>query len=307
MIKLNTYFPREFFEGEHKNGFYVSSTMKEIWAVELDLIAEFDRVCKKHGIRYMACGGTILGAVRHKGFIPWDDDVDLMMKRTEYNKLCAVASEEFRFPYFFQTEYTDPGSMRGHAQLRNSLTTGVRRIEEKAKYQFNQGIFIDIFPLDNLPDDKEEKKRFLSMIDQKNRKMRTVARFSYRNTEYTRSLSKQPLKTIKKIVCIPARRLGIEEKEYRQYEALLAKYNAIQTKELGVLCVDKLGDRFHYQAKDITPTVDMPFENLIIPIPHNYESVLVKQYGDWKKYVIGTSVHGEILFDTSTPYTKYIE
>ena len=147
-IKLSL--PSGFLEEEVRCDYTVSKEMKKVWAVELDLLSEFQRVCKLHDLKYSVCGGTLLGAIRHKGFIPWDDDIDVMMMRDEYEKLCKLA-DEFKHPYFFQTEETDPGSLRGHAQLRNSETTGILKRELKFKRPFNQGVFIDIFPLDNCP------------------------------------------------------------------------------------------------------------------------------------------------------------
>ena len=105
-IKLDI--PAGFFEGEERCGYYVSPEMKKVWAVELDLLSEFARVCKKHNLKWWICYGTLLGAVRHKGFIPWDDDVDVVMMRSEYDKLCEVSREEFRHPYslqFYNNDY----------------------------------------------------------------------------------------------------------------------------------------------------------------------------------------------------------
>ena len=147
MVKLNLEIPEGWLEPEEKWGFQVTRQRKEIWAVELDLLHELDRVCKKHGLTFFADSGTMLGAIRHKGFIPWDDDIDVAMMRDEYEQLCKIAGEEFSYPYFFQTEYTDHGTLRGHAQLRNSMTTAVLKDENHTQYPFNQGIFIDIFPL----------------------------------------------------------------------------------------------------------------------------------------------------------------
>ncbi len=141
-IKINL--PLNFLNKEERCGYTVSSEMKAVWAIELDMLIEFDRICKKYNLRWFACGGTLLGAVRHKGFIPWDDDIDIAMKRDQYEKICEHF-DEFKYPYFFQTEYTMPGALRGHAQLRNSLTTGALQHEASTSH-INQGIFIDIFP-----------------------------------------------------------------------------------------------------------------------------------------------------------------
>ena len=156
MTNLNLKFPEHFFEPEVRDGYEVSCEMKYIWAVELDLLNQLLTVCQKYNIKLYAAGGTMLGAVRHKGMIPWDDDIDMMMFRSDYDRLCEIASEEFKEPYFFQTNETDPGSYRGHAQLRNSKTTGILKHELDQKREINQGIFIDIFPLDNVPDDENE-------------------------------------------------------------------------------------------------------------------------------------------------------
>ncbi|WP_302782657.1 LicD family protein, partial [Acidaminococcus intestini] len=156
MITLNIKLPDHFLDEEVQDGFLVSQKRKEVWAVELDLLTEFDRVCKKYKLRYFADGGTLLGAIRHGGFIPWDDDIDLAMFRDDYDKLCSIALHEFKNPYFFQTEYTDRGSLRGHAQLRNSNTTAILRNSLNCKYKFNQGIFIDIFPMDSVTENQSK-------------------------------------------------------------------------------------------------------------------------------------------------------
>ena len=100
MVDLNLEFPNGWFDEEGRCGFNVDRQRKEIWAVELDLLAEIQRVCKKYNIQYFADGGTILGTIRHKGFIPWDDDIDIAMFRDQYVKFCSIAKDEFKSPYF---------------------------------------------------------------------------------------------------------------------------------------------------------------------------------------------------------------
>ena len=83
-------------------GYKVSTKMKKIWAVQLDLVLQLKRVCEKYNLRYFMYAGTLIGAVRHQGYIPWDDDLDIIMPRADYDKLKAVAETEFQ-------ERTDPG------------------------------------------------------------------------------------------------------------------------------------------------------------------------------------------------------
>ena len=142
---------------EIRSEYLVADSLKKIWDCELNLLKEFLRVCDKYQLKCWADSGTLLGAVRHKGFIPWDDDIDLVMFRDDYNKLLKVANKEFTYPYLYQTAYTDKGYIRGHAQLRDSRTTAILPMDKGQK--FNQGIFIDIFPLDGVTSSMEDFER----------------------------------------------------------------------------------------------------------------------------------------------------
>ena len=106
----------------------VHCTLRELQLALLEVLSDVINLCEENNLRYYAFGGTCLGAVRHSGFIPWDDDIDVMMMRDQYDILCSIAAKEFNHPYFFQTEQTDPGCVRGHAQLRNSETTGILKL-----------------------------------------------------------------------------------------------------------------------------------------------------------------------------------
>ena len=162
-LPIKTDLPDGFLNEEVRCEYTVTSSIKAVWAVELDLYNELRRVCDKYNLMLLASGGTILGAARHSGFIPWDDDMDFTMSRKDYIKLCEVAKTEFQSPYFWQTEETDAKSCRGHGQLRNSNTTAILD-KEKNICKFNQGIFIDVFPLDNVPDDDDVRHDYLKTI-----------------------------------------------------------------------------------------------------------------------------------------------
>ncbi|MBQ3452121.1 MAG: LicD family protein, partial [Selenomonadaceae bacterium] len=95
----------DIYHDEIRDGFLVTSQRKKLWNVLLGLLKEFDRICSKHNIRWFAIGGTLLGAVRHKGFIPWDDDIDVIMLRPDYEKFKAVAEEELKYHPSFRMWY----------------------------------------------------------------------------------------------------------------------------------------------------------------------------------------------------------
>ena len=113
--------PESFFREEVRCDYLVTEEYKKIWAVEIDLLLKLDSICRKHGLRYFLMYGSLLGAVRHGGFVPWDDDLDVIMPRDDYEKLQSLASE-FEHPYFLQNPYTDSESFFSNTRLRNSNT-----------------------------------------------------------------------------------------------------------------------------------------------------------------------------------------
>lgn len=122
---------------------------RKMQLLELDMLIEFDRVCRKHDIKYSILAGTLLGAVRHKGFIPWDDDADIGMLREEYEKFKSVISELNPEICFFQDHTTDSEYRWGYGKLRRTGTEYVRVGQEHLKCK--TGIFVDVFPLDDCP------------------------------------------------------------------------------------------------------------------------------------------------------------
>lgn len=123
--------------------------LRKMQLLELDMVKELDRVCRKHNISYSIDGGTLLGAVRHKGFIPWDDDMDIVMLREEYEKFKKVASEMNPDICFFQDHSTEKDYLWGFGKLRRTGTTFIRVGQEHLK--FKTGIGVDVMPLDDVP------------------------------------------------------------------------------------------------------------------------------------------------------------
>ena len=281
----------DFLKEEVRNDFKVTVERKKVWAVILDLIVEFDRVCKKHNIRYFLDGGSLLGAIRHNGFIPWDDDIDVTMPREDYERFITLGSE-FKHPYFMQTPYTDPEYFYSFAKIRNSNTTALNRMF--GYQEFNHGIWISIFPLDKFPLDKGEdlylkirqltsenstfmrmKNPFLSETD----KMR-VDNYSGRN----------PLKTFEEIQEIACQYNNLETEYWGTIILTIVKYSR---KTL----LRKSFDKIEYHT----------FENLQLPIPVGFDNVLKTEYGNYMELppVEAREGHNTTVFDADKPYTEY--
>ena len=308
MVNLDIQLPEGFLDEEVRCDYTVTRQMKEVWAVELDLAKKLLDVCEKYNIKIMTFAGTTLGAIRHKGFIPWDDDIDFIVERNDYEKLCSIAIDEFKEPYFFQTEYTDPGTIRGHAQLRNSRTTGILNNGE-IYLEFNQGIFIDIFPIDNIPDNPKEFT-MLKKRAQKYRNLYTkIAGCSKRYSQYTSSVfAKRIAKGIAHVVMQRMNRDNrLEEYFYKKFEKLMSSYDGVETENCGTITFMPDEKRFYFSTESIVETVKVPFEFLEFPVPIGYEEQLKNAYGDYHQYVIGGSVHGSTLFDTNHSYIHYLK
>lgn len=301
MVDLNIIIPDDFLKEENRCDYKVTRQMKEVWAVMLDLLNELDRVCKKNNLKYYANGGTMLGAIRHKGFIPWDDDLDIMMMREDYDKLMAIGPKEFKHPYFLQNKYTEPNAPTFFAKLRNSETTALNKSEEKSFIEYNKGIFIDIFPLDKIPDDINEQKNFLRKVFlNKNyviKKARSIGIFSE---------EEDPLKhLIKKIICkLTTYKRRKEQKKFLQYfknyENICSEYLNEKTDMMMIF-----GFKEKYYVSDFSEIIYKDFEFVKIPVISGFHHSLKCLYGDYMKpikYENHTSI-----FDTNNTYKKYIK
>lgn len=124
--------------------------LRKLQMIELEMLVEIDRICRKNNIKYTIFGGTLLGAVREGGFIPWDDDADVAMLRPEYEKFrkaCKKDLDQSRF--YFQDNRNTRGYRWGYGKLRKKNTLFLREYQEHMPYQ--QGVFVDVFPIDGIP------------------------------------------------------------------------------------------------------------------------------------------------------------
>ena len=135
----------------------MQAQLERIHRIQLELALEVKRICGIHRLKYFLVAGTLLGAVRHKGFIPWDDDLDIGMLREDYDRFVAYAARELPDGYFLQTWDTDPGYGLSYAKLR---VNGTKYVElNSANVKAHNGVFIDVFPYDNVPADPALQER----------------------------------------------------------------------------------------------------------------------------------------------------
>lgn len=305
MVDLKIELPDGFLEEEVRCDYTVTKDIKEVWAIEIDLLMQLDEVCKKHNLKYYITDGTMLGTVRHKGFIPWDDDIDVTMFRDDYEKLLKVAETEFKYPYFLQTEYSDPGCLRGHAQLRNSATTGILKTEE-GKFKFNQGLFLDVFVMDNVIDDKklfEQQKK-----DAEKYRKRAVKYARWSTRYYKQNTWQSKVKGILyPVVNTFLRKTKLEEKNFRKFEEVCKRYNNMETKYVTTLEFSFDIERWGKRLKSYFDKVEyMPFEFIKLPISVDYDEMLRNDYGDYMVFKKGASAHGDMIIDTDRSYIEYI-
>ena len=135
---------------------------KELKSVILNTLLRFDEFCKERDIKYTIAYGTALGAIRHKGFIPWDDDLDFGFTRDNYEKFIATAKKNLSSEFFLQTWDSDREYGYAFPKIRKKGTISQERIAQDS--DANCGIFIDLFPYDNLPNDKNKRRKLITKL-----------------------------------------------------------------------------------------------------------------------------------------------
>uniref|UniRef100_A0AB33IYU4 Phosphorylcholine transferase LicD n=2 Tax=unclassified Prevotella TaxID=2638335 RepID=A0AB33IYU4_9BACT len=280
-------------DSEYRDGYLVSAEMKKVWAVELDLLKKLVDICQRHHLRVWIEGGTLLGAVRHQGFIPWDDDIDVTMPRPDYEKLKLVCAKELEAPYFLQTPYSDEHYYCGHAQLRNSNTTGVRPSDCYRPY--NQGIFIDIFILDGIPDDMAERKMLVKQVHRRLTRLKSIdypilisGRWGllFRKWWWRRKVAKHGFANL-----------------YKYIDDMLLQHSWDESQKVGHVAF--VGDRFMWDRCIFDRTAMLSFEGMQMPAPGDYDAYLKEVFGpDYMTPVQCSSMHGAVVFDTEYSYRE---
>lgn len=278
---------------EIRKGYPVSSEMKKVWQIQLDLLKRLLEVCQKYGLRVWGGGGTMLGAVRERGFIPWDDDIDVLLFRSDYDKLVSIAPKEFTHPYFFQCAYTDRDYINGHSQLRMDGTSAILAGQVAAGKKHHMGIFIDIFPYDAVPDQEDEMSR---QITERNKKLLYLQHIVNGWDPF------HPITSI--FYCFKRKQLP---QIYSQLEDLFREHSIEDNKNVSCFLFQVDPEHILQDKHWYDETLYLPFEDILMPIPKDYDKILSMQYGDYLTPRKCPTVHGSFWFlSADVPYEEYL-
>ena len=244
-----------------------NETLRKLQLTQLELLCEVRRICEKNGIKYNIIAGTLLGAVRHKGFIPWDDDADVALLRPEYEKFRKACEKDLDTERFvFQDHRNTEGYRWGYGKLRMKDTLFVWEHRENMPYF--QGVFIDIFPLDNVPD---------------NYYLRCIHNFScfcVRKIMWSEVGKNADKSAFKRMVYAFLSRVSTE-KICEIYEKLASVSNIKKTRMVRILTFPAPNDQYGYLRKWYEKSADYVFEGETFKGIKAYDNYLSFKFGDY--------------------------
>lgn len=243
-------------------------SLEELQSIYYDRFSELHNFLTQHGIKYFAIGGTLLGAVRHKGFIPWDDDMDLGMTRDEYNKFISVCSQLDK-NYFKVINHHNEKHVE-HAITKICLL-GVKNLNSRFNNKVDSCFHIDIFPIDNPPLNQKELKGVVNKI----KSLNALMYYKYRNIKKTPILKKIPLVVVKMLL-LPFNGAKFAKKVDKLITStkIDRNYNELWVSS-GVYGYKKEC----HDASIFQDSIYLDFGTCKISCPSNYKKLLLETYG----------------------------
>lgn len=291
MTKEQELLRENFLKPETRDGVYVSAELKAVWKVLLDILEEIKRICEKYNLEWTLEGGSLLGAIRHRGFIPWDDDIDVVMPRKDYDRLVKVMPRELPAHLFMQTTVTDIGFHIPHIMVRDSRTTGIDPIHAKNHKIFNMGIRVDVLPLDGMPKSNLIRRlvRYYCLVLNYSLPRRT---FNWHEStprgRFHWLFGSAVMFVFRRRGVYWLRELPLRMLPMNQYE----------------WCGSLVGRNFWHphsirRTEWFKEYIEVPFEYLMVKVPREYDKILTQQFKNWKVPVKGGAYHGELVFDVN--------
>ena len=266
--------------------------MTEHQKIMLEMLREIDRICRKHDIPYQLFAGTALGAVRHGGFIPWDDDLDIIMLRKDYLRFLSLAERELNSDlYALQAEFTDHWPMF-FSKLRRNNTTCFERFIPK-DLQSHQGIYVDIFPCDNLSDNKI--LRLMQFLSSKIVIAKSLDQRGYRTDN--------PMKKLFLLLC-----RALPSEPFHRFTVSSAAADSEM-----VHCFFAAASKFRksiFPRSWLEESTLLPFEDGTFPVSVYSDELLTSLYGDYHKLPAQQEIEAKIhafFVDTERSYEHYLE
>jgi len=252
---------------------YSEQQLEKVKRIELNILEEIIRVCEKNNLDYFTVAGTTLGAVRHNGFIPWDDDIDIGMMRDDYEKFIEISPTELSEGYTITHFKYDRSIPTYFAKVRKD---GTRFVEKYAKdINMHHGVFVDIFPYDYVPESEIERKKYCRRVKLWNQLF--IAK-SVSGLTFHRKKNILLMKTIRVFLHLMMKPVS-KEYLFNKTDLTMRSYNDDNDAKQ-VVCSRGL-DEFINNYTDIFPTKDHTFESIKVAIPAKYDKVLRQQYGEY--------------------------
>ena len=286
-----------YFEDEVRDGFYVPAMMKRAWAAELEVLSEIDKICQKHQIPYFAEWGSMLGTIRHRGFVPWDDDLDISMKRKDYERFLEVAEAELPdgFAVYNYKNHDDFWHFLARVVGKQRICFEPDHLERFHEFPYICGV--DIFVLDYVSSDSEKESFRKKMAEY----VLAVAD-SLENGKLEGEKLEDSLKWIEKNGNVSIRRnqetRQLRKELYQLTERLFAAFSEEESDFLTQMMPCGLyGNTFYLPKEYYKKALLFPFENTTMPVPAAYDMMLRKRYGEYMTLVRNSGSHGYPFFE----------
>ena len=301
-------FSKAYFETEIREGFEVQSMMKRAWAGQIEVIEEIRKVCQRHNIKWFADYGTLLGAIRHKGFIPWDDDIDIGMKRDDLQNFIKYGKDELPEGYKILCMDLEPeyDSLIVRVVNSTSISNDAKRMEKYHGCPYVLGI--DIFPLDYISRDKDECQFHLEVIN-----IILGAIDAVTSSDITEQELDSYLVQVEQLTGVTIdRKVPVKLSLMRLAEKLCSIYGTDDADEVAGIWRLIWQENFHFPKEWFDDLIEVPFETVTIPVPKEYDRILKIKYGDNYMTPIKKITHDYPFYKTQEKiiqemYKKYCE